>query len=169
MQRTWKVGQLAKLTGLTVRTLRFYDNIGLFSPSAFSDSGHRLYNEADISRLHQILALKELNLSLDEVRMVLSGGEYGPADIVAQQMERARETIRVQQKLLGELEHVASLMETKDGLSVDDFIGLLHTMKRSHEKFFFERKKGWENKLDRLGDFLSDGLDHADDNNGGGN
>ncbi|QHW34034.1 MerR family transcriptional regulator [Paenibacillus rhizovicinus] len=156
MKRTWKVGELAKLTGLTVRTLRFYDNIGLFSPSAFSDSGHRLYDERDIARLHQILALKELNLSLDEVRAVLSGGEYSPADIVAQQMARVKETIRVQQKLLGELEHVSSLMQAKESLSVDDFTGLLQTMKRSHEKFFFERKKSWESSLDRLGEFLSD-------------
>lgn len=66
MKRHWKVGELAKLTGLTIRTLRFYDQIGLFSPSAHSDSGHRLYNEADLSRLQQILSLKELGLSLEE-------------------------------------------------------------------------------------------------------
>lgn len=53
MKRLWKVGDLAKLTGLTIRTLRFYDRIGVFSPSAHSDSGHRLYNEADLSRLQQ--------------------------------------------------------------------------------------------------------------------
>jgi MerR family transcriptional regulator, thiopeptide resistance regulator len=162
MKRTWKVGELAKLTGLTVRTLRFYDGIGLFSPSAFSESGHRLYSEADIARLHQIQALKELNLSLDEVRAVLSGGEYSPADIVAQQMARVKETIRVQRKLLGELEHVSSLMQEKEGLSVDDFLGLLQTMKKTHEKFFFERKKRWENSLDRLGSFLADDLNDAD-------
>ncbi|NBD27479.1 MerR family transcriptional regulator [Paenibacillus glycinis] len=154
MKRTWKVGELAKLTGLTVRTLRFYDGIGLFSPSAFSDAGHRQYDEADITRLHQILALKELNLSLDEVRAVLAGGMYTPAEIVSQQMARVKETIRIQQKLLGELEHVTSLMQAKESLSVDDFLGLLQTMKKSHEKYFFERKKSWENSLDRLGGFL---------------
>jgi DNA-binding transcriptional MerR regulator len=51
MKREWKVGELAKLAGLTVRTLRYYDQIGLFSPSGYSDSGHRLYTESDISRL----------------------------------------------------------------------------------------------------------------------
>ncbi|MBM7563968.1 MerR family transcriptional regulator [Paenibacillus sacheonensis] len=165
MKQTWKVGELAKLTGLTVRTLRFYDGIGLFSPSSLSDSGHRLYNEADIARLHQILALKELNLSLDEVRDVLTGGEFSPADIVAQQTSRVKETIRVQQKLLGELEHVSSLMASKESLSVNDFIGLLQTMKKSHEKHFFERKKSMENNLDRLGRFLSE---QEDDSNEGG-
>ncbi|MFC4809302.1 MerR family transcriptional regulator [Paenibacillus sp. GCM10023250] len=154
MKRTWKVGELAKLTGLTVRTLRFYDGIGLFSPSALSESGHRLYNEADIARLHQILALKDLNLSLDEVKAILSGGEYSPFDIVAEQMARVKETIRIQQKLLGELEHVADLMAAKDWLSVDDFLGLLQTMKMSHEKYVFERKRSVESSLDRLGGFL---------------
>ncbi len=75
MKIYWKVGDIAKLTGLTVRTLRFYDQIGLFSPSGQTESGHRLYNELDLSRLHQILSLKELGLSLEEIKSVLSGGQ----------------------------------------------------------------------------------------------
>lgn len=163
MKRTWKVGELAKLTGLTVRTLRFYDGIDLFSPSAFSESGHRLYDEKDIARLHQILALKELNLSLDEMKEVLNGGAYSPREIVDQQMARVKETIRIQEKLLGELEHASSLMQANDELSVEDFLGLLQTMKKSHEKYFFERKRSWEHHLDRLGRILSNDNGHDPD------
>lgn len=68
MQQHWKVGDLASLTGLTVRTLRYYDQIGLFSPSGHSGSGHRMYNEADIQRLQKILSLKDLGLSLEEIK-----------------------------------------------------------------------------------------------------
>ncbi|WP_413789329.1 MerR family transcriptional regulator [Paenibacillus tyrfis] len=102
MKRLWKVGELAKLTGLTIRTLRFYDQIGLFSPSAHSDSGHRLYNEADLSRLQQILSLKELGLSLEEIKSVVTGGHFSPLEIVSLQITRLKETIRMQQKLLSE-------------------------------------------------------------------
>ena len=58
MKRNWKVGELAKQTGLTVRTLRFYDQIGLFSPSGKTESGHRLYDESDLSRLRRLYRLK---------------------------------------------------------------------------------------------------------------
>ena len=53
-----KVGELAKKSGLTVRTLHHYDAIGLLTPSARADNGYRLYNRDDIARLHRIQALR---------------------------------------------------------------------------------------------------------------
>lgn len=64
---TWKVGQLARLTGLTVRTLHHYDQLGLPRPSARTPSGHRLYDEQDIRRLYRIMALRELGLPLEVI------------------------------------------------------------------------------------------------------
>ncbi|MFH5185231.1 MerR family transcriptional regulator [Paenibacillus sp. TAB 01] len=156
MQQHWKVGDLAKLTGLTVRTLRFYDQIGLFSPSAHSDSGHRLYDESDIRRLQQILSLKDLGLSLEEIQTVLQGGTHTPADIVAIQMERVRSNIKTQQKLLAELERLAERMNQQEALSTDAFISLLETMKKSHEKYIMEHRLNWERRFDLLGDLVND-------------
>ena len=67
MPHEWKTGELAKLTGLTIRTLRYYDQIGLFSPSGRTEAGYRLYTESDLARLQQILSLKELGLSLEQI------------------------------------------------------------------------------------------------------
>lgn len=159
MTRHWKVGELSKVTGLTIRTLRFYDQIGLFSPSGYSDSGHRLYNESDISRLQQILSLKELGLSLEEIKSILAGDHYSPVEIVSLQIARLKENIRVQQKLLQELEHVSSLMKREEPLSVDAFTKLLEMMKKSHEKYFAERRSTLERHLDLLGDYLAENLD----------
>lgn len=155
MPQDWKVGDLAKLTGLTVRTLRFYDQIGLFSPSGHSDSGHRLYNEADIRKLHQILSLKDLGLSLEEIQSVLKGHTYTPSDIVNIQIERVRKNIKAQQKLLAELERVAELMNRREPPTVDEFISLLETMKMSHEKSIIAHRLNWEHHLDQFGDFLN--------------
>ncbi|WP_274651174.1 MerR family transcriptional regulator [Paenibacillus humicola] len=152
--KLWKVGQLAKLTGLTIRTLRFYDQIGLFSPSAHSDSGHRLYNEADLSRLQQILSLKELGLSLDEVKSVLNGGYFSPLEIVSLQIARLKENIRMEQRIVSELEHVSRLMQLKQPVTVDDFTKLLDMMKKSHEKYIVERRMSWERRLNLLGDLV---------------
>lgn len=62
------VGEVAKKMGVTVRALQYYDREGLFSPSCISDGGRRLYSDKDIIKLHQILTLKSLGFSFDEIR-----------------------------------------------------------------------------------------------------
>lgn len=61
------VGDLAKLTGVTVRTLHHYDEIGLVRPSQRSAAGYRLYSDADVHRLQQVLLFRELGLPLEEI------------------------------------------------------------------------------------------------------
>ncbi|MEW9106116.1 MerR family transcriptional regulator, partial [Paenibacillus sp.] len=150
-----------KLTGLTLRTLRFYDQIGLFSPSAHSDSGHRLYNQADLSRLQQILSLKELGLSLEEIKSIVTGGHFSPLQIVSLQIARLKETIQIQQKLLAGLESVSELMLLKQPVTVEDFTKLLEMMKKSQEKVILERWMNWEHRLDQLGDLLDKDADES--------
>lgn len=164
MKKLWKVGDLAKLTGLTIRTLRFYDQIGLFSPSAQTESGHRLYGEEDLARLYQIVSLKELGLSLDEVRAALADQGLQPLEIVRLQMERAKEQIRRQEKLLDQLRHVSKLMQGKDQVTVDDFTGILRAMKTEYEKPILDRRQSWEGHLGLLGLYLAGGNERPDDN-----
>ncbi len=64
-------GDLARATGNTVRTIRFYEEEGLLKPAAVSDGGHRRYTEDDLERLRLITDLRELGLSLCEIRSVL--------------------------------------------------------------------------------------------------
>jgi DNA-binding transcriptional MerR regulator len=156
MQREWKVGELAKLAGLTIRTLRFYDQIGLFSPSGHSNSGYRLYTETDISRLQQILSLKELGLSLEQIKAVMAGDQLSLLDTVSLQIARLKENIRMQQKLLHELENVSSRMHRNEPLSVENFTKIMRTMRMNHEKYFDERKSSWNLHLDQLGAYLDE-------------
>jgi len=160
MKREWKVGELAKLAGLTVRTLRYYDQIGLYSPSGHTESGHRIYTESDIARLQQILSLKELGLSLDQVKSVIAGNHFSLFDIVSLQIERLKESISLQQELLLELKHVTSLMQRKEPLTVQEFTKILSAMRKSHHKYFAVQEASWESHLDRLGDYLGE---HPDD------
>lgn len=62
------VGELAKKMGTTVRTLQYYDQEGLLSPTAESEGGRRLYTHKDMIKLHQILSLKSLDFSLDDIK-----------------------------------------------------------------------------------------------------
>jgi DNA-binding transcriptional MerR regulator len=65
------VGELARLTGITVRTLHHYDEIGLVVPSQRTAAGYRLYDDADVIRLQQVLLFRELGLPLDEIAFAI--------------------------------------------------------------------------------------------------
>jgi DNA-binding transcriptional MerR regulator len=88
-----KVGELARRTGLTVRTLHHYDEIGLLKPSARSDSGYRMYAAPDVKRLHAIQALRYLGLPLAEIGALLGGRQVRPEAILDQQMRALQRQI----------------------------------------------------------------------------
>lgn len=80
-----KVGELARRSGLTVRTLHHFDQIGLLRPSGRSAAGYRLYGRDDVARLHGIQALRHLGLPLKEIAtMLASGGEALPQTVARQ-------------------------------------------------------------------------------------
>lgn len=81
-----KVGELARHTGLTVRTLHHYDEIGLLAPTGRSESGYRLYSRSDVARLHGIQALQQLGLPLSEIAQVLDGAGGEPRQLLQRQM-----------------------------------------------------------------------------------
>ena len=91
--RLWKVGELAKQTGLTVRALHHYDEIGLLSPSHRSEAGYRLYDGEDIARLLQILSLRQLGFSLDETGDCLSRPENTLEHVLGLHIARLRDGI----------------------------------------------------------------------------
>lgn len=89
-----KVGELARRTGLTVRTLHHYDEIGLLKPSGRSDSGYRMYGAQDVARLHAIQALRYLQLPLAEIGPLLDGRHAKPEAIIDEQMRALQRQIR---------------------------------------------------------------------------
>src|SRR4051794_31162030 len=68
----YTVGEVAQWSGVTVRTLHHYEHIALLSPAGRSSSGYRLYDDADLERLQQILFYRELGFSLDQIAAVLA-------------------------------------------------------------------------------------------------
>jgi len=80
------VGQVARLTGLTVRTLHHYDTIGLVRPGGRSPAGYRLYDGEDLHRLHLVVSLKRTGIGLDAIASLLAGKSLAPKDVIAQQV-----------------------------------------------------------------------------------
>ena len=73
------IGEVARLTGVTIRTLRHYDRIGLLTPSEVTGAGYRLYDDASLRRLHMILLFRELEVPLEEIRRILDDPGFDPS------------------------------------------------------------------------------------------
>ena len=100
------VGQMAKKMDVTVRTLQHYDREGLLSPSAVSGGGRRLYTDKDIIKLHQILSLKHLGFSLDDIKncLVSLDTPQEVADALAEQAQAVQRKMESLSRSLRELE-----------------------------------------------------------------
>jgi DNA-binding transcriptional MerR regulator len=115
-----KVGKLARRTGLTIRTLHHYDEIGLLRPSLHTEAGHRLYTGSDIARLQQMIS---------------------PLEVIGLHLARLREQIESQRKLCERLEAVASHLRTAGEVSADEFFRVIEGMTMM-EKYFTPEKLG---------------------------
>jgi DNA-binding transcriptional MerR regulator len=94
---SYSVGQVSAFAGVTVRTLHHYDKAGLLSPSERSHAGYRLYSEADLVRLQQILFYRELGFSLDEISAIFEDPQVNPLErLQARQRQLGEEIARLQ-------------------------------------------------------------------------
>lgn len=107
LNRYYRTDQFAKKAAVTVRTLRYYDQVGLLSPAARSEAGYRLYSDADLLTLQHILALKFLGFSLEEARECLRRGPTQLAAVLARQramVEEKRKQLDAVIRAVGETE-----------------------------------------------------------------
>ncbi len=114
-----KVGDVARRTGLTVRTLHHYDEIGLVRPSARSRAGHRLYTAPDLTRLQAVVSLKQLGFSLDEVRAVLDGTTTALGPILELHLADTAERVATLNRLTTRLSTLAARLRQGEALTLD--------------------------------------------------
>jgi DNA-binding transcriptional MerR regulator len=134
--KAYTVSQLAKMAGVTVRTLHHYDQIGLLAPAGRTESGsgrsagYRLYGEAELLRLQQILFFRELDMPLSEVRRVLGDTEFDQVAALAHH----------RQMLQGRMKRLARLLNTIDR-TIDKLTGddMTLTDKELYEGFTTEQ------------------------------
>lgn len=120
----WKVGRLASETGLTVRTLHHYDEIGLVRPSGRTTSGHRLYEEQDVQRLYQVLALRQLGLSLDAIASVTEG-DTSLSEILDAHRAYLDDQLAATRTLRAHVEMLSRTVRTLPDVSVADFLQVI--------------------------------------------
>lgn len=126
--RRWKVGELARATGLTVRALHHYDEIGLFVPSERTSAGHRLYAEREVERLYRILALRRLGLRLDEIAALLDDESVSLVETVRRHLEQVERELENRRRLLERLRGLLDALERSIEPSAEQFIQILEAM-----------------------------------------
>lgn len=133
----WTVNEVSKRTGVSIRTLQYYDKIGLLHPAQYTQAGYRLYDEKGLERLQQILLFRELAFSLKEIEAILQSPDFDREKALDQQIEM----------LTMKKEHLENLITFARGLkqvggNTMDF-SAFDTQKM--ERYAAEAKKQWQN------------------------
>ncbi|ADI00200.1 MerR family transcriptional regulator [Salisediminibacterium selenitireducens] len=134
---TYTVKALAELAGVSTRTLRYYDQIGLLKPALRNPSGYRIYRDTEVDRLQDILFLKALDVGLDEIQVLLSA----PDDDRRKRLEQHREALVKQRSDLDRLiANVDQTIDTMKGMRTmtneEKFEGLKTNMIRRNEETY---------------------------------
>lgn len=128
------ISQVAKLTGVSTRTLQYYDEIGLLKPSGFTPSGYRLYDDDALQKLQQILFFKELDFKLKDIKEILEKPEPDKTSVFKKQKEllllKRNRTDRLI-KLLDRLEKGEQCMSFKE-FDLSDYVQALEDFKNSN-------------------------------------
>lgn len=129
------VKEVSKITGVSVRTLHYYDAIGLLKPTKVTESGYRMYDDTALSRLQNILLFRELQFSLKEIKVILDSSNFDTSEAIAQQIG----LLELQYKHIGELIAFAREIQNKGvtAMNFDVFD------KNEIEKYKAEVKAKW--------------------------
>jgi DNA-binding transcriptional MerR regulator len=117
--KKYRVGQLARMAGVSVRTLHHYDQIGLLRPPARSEAGYRLCGQDELLRLQQILFYKELDLPLDEIGHILDEPGFDPVEALEQHRQVLRKRMQRLTRLLRTIDKTINRL-TEEDMSMTD-------------------------------------------------
>jgi DNA-binding transcriptional MerR regulator len=174
-QAVLKIGELAARSGLTVRALHHYDSIGLLTPSAHTDAGYRLYNRADVARLHQIQALRRFGMSLADIGTFLASPDAPFADVVAQQIDALGQQIEQATALRERLSQLHRQMAGGGEPALTDWLSALELM-NLYDKYFTKdelrrlpfwqqdarRNSGWVALVQQIQELMRQGVPSDD-------
>ena len=131
----YTTGEIAKLCGVTVRTVQYYDTRGILIPSALSEGGRRLYSEEDLRQMKIICFLRELGLPIDSIGQLLA--EEDPGSVISlllsQQEAALRGEISEREKQLQKLEALKAGLRSVSELSVESIGDVAYTMKNRNK------------------------------------
>jgi DNA-binding transcriptional MerR regulator len=133
------IGDVAEQSGVSVKTLRHYDEIGLLTPSGRGDNGYRLYDDADIARLQQITSLKQLGFSLEQIGDFLRRPDVSPLGILEMHLTQMRSQLKHTQDALDRLDGLTRFLKGQRSVSAKAMLSAIHAMQET-EKYYTEEE-----------------------------
>ena len=126
----YTTGEIAKLCGVTVRTVQYYDTRGILVPTELSEGGRRLYSEEDLKRMKIICFLRDLGLPIDSISQLLSEDDPGSViSLLLEQQEQAlKEELREREKKLRKLEELKAGLKSVKEFSVEAIGDIAYSM-----------------------------------------
>lgn len=123
-----KIGELASATGLTVRTLHYYEEIDLLRPSTRTDSGHRLYDDKDVERLYRICLLRRLGLSLEDIGRALGEPDWDLGTAMTNHLRELDGRIGAMGQLRGRIAQLLDSMSDTRKSRAGDLLRIMEDM-----------------------------------------
>lgn len=151
------VKQVSSLTGISIRTLQFYDEIDLFKPAELTDAGYRLYDESSLEKLQQILFFKELDFSLKEIKAIMENPQFDRDAALKQQRRLIRLKRDRLNALLGQLDQLIkgeTCMEFKN-FDMTEYFRILNEFKETHTDEIIKQLGNMENYDEMITDLKS--------------
>jgi len=119
----YTIKQLADIAGISVRTLHYYDEVGLLKPSSIKENGYRYYAENEVLRLQQILFFRELEFSLDQIAKMLNSPNFDRKEALKDQKKLLNLKKERIERLLASLEKTINSMKGGDKMTNSDLFG----------------------------------------------
>ncbi|MEG1524527.1 MAG: MerR family transcriptional regulator [Clostridia bacterium] len=133
-----KINEVAKRTGVTVRTLHYYDEIGLLPPSQVTKAGYRIYDDAALEVLQQILFFRELDFSLSDIKSIMQNSQYDKAEALTRHKELL---LQKRNRLDGLLALLERTMKGENDMSFQQFDKT--QLEECKNKYAAEAKARW--------------------------
>lgn len=152
MEKGLTVGRLAKIAGLTVRALHYYEQVGLLAPALRESNNYRVYSEADVKKLQQISILKSLGFSLENIKKHISDPKFALAKLLPMQIEQLRIKIQREEILLGKLKAMEYYGKNPSPLPMEGFFKIMNQLKNVTLDFSEEEWKVVKAQGKKLGD-----------------
>ncbi|BBF44904.1 transcriptional regulator, MerR family [Lachnospiraceae bacterium KM106-2] len=133
-----KINEVAKLSGVTVRTLHYYDQIDLLKPSKITEAGYRLYEEDSLEKLQQILFFRELDFSLQEIKEIIKNPAYDEQEAMRKQKELL---IQKRERLNGLIDLIDSAIKGDKNMGLKAFDR--SQIEETKKKYAAEVKERW--------------------------
>ena len=122
------VNEVSKTSGISIRTLQYYDKIGLLPPSGFTDSGYRLYNEDSLERLQTILLFRELEFPLKEIKKIIENPDFDKQKALSEQIK----LLKLRREQIDSLISLAEKLKNKEE-KILDFTAFEKTKHKAYE------------------------------------